>query len=74
MSFLTRLAGIASGFVVGGAILVAGPNMAKATCLQHQKQHHVGPVAIKRYVEKTSAATRHCDWVGPGGRAIYLCR
>jgi hypothetical protein len=22
----------------------------------------------------TETGKRHCDWVGPGGRAVYMCK
>jgi len=65
---------ISVGIVLSAAILAGVPT--QAADLNVSRHVGVGGTSQQTRIvaQKSEAPQRTCDWVGPGGRAIYRCR
>lgn len=54
-------------------IFVAALGVAVAAAAPSQAAHHKIKTAYHLVRKEKSAPVRVCDWVGPGGRAVYRC-
>jgi len=67
---------ISVGIVLSVAVLAGVPAQAADTAVNVSRHGGVAKAAQKTLIvaQTTAAPHRTCDWVGPGGRAIYRCR
>jgi len=67
---------ISVGIVLSVAVLAGVPAQAADTAVNVSRHGGAGKAPRQTLVaaQKSEAPQRTCDWVGPGGRAIYRCR
>jgi hypothetical protein len=74
---------ISVGIVLSVAVLAGVPAPAADTAVNVSRHGGAGKAPRQTLVaaqktlvaaQKSEAPQRTCDWVGPGGRAIYRCR
>jgi hypothetical protein len=67
---------ISAGIVLSVTVFASVPTQAADPDVSASR--HVGVIKAPRHTlvvaQKSAAPQRTCDWIGPGGRAIYRCR
>ena len=67
---------ISVGIVLSVAVLAGVPAQAADTAVDVSRHGGAGGTSQQTRIvaQKNEAPQRTCDWVGPGGRAVYRCR
>jgi hypothetical protein len=56
---------------IGLSLILAGLPPAQASDLHAKKSHNAHLIRAKQ--KTVDPPIQQCDWIGPGGRAIYRC-